>query len=151
MTSPARDLALLPPIVGGRYEPLAKIASGGMATVYLARARTGAGFDKLVALKCVHPHMAEDAAFVEMFLDEARIASRREGRVDRRGARRRIDRHGSNERGADGLRGEAHAARRDGADRASAEAYGDVGGDRARGPFAGRRRGRGARAPGERR
>ncbi len=79
MAEPSRapdGLAMLPARVGGRYEPLAKIAAGGMATVYLARASTGVGFGKLVALKCVHPHMADQPEFVNMFLDEARIASR---------------------------------------------------------------------------
>ncbi|MDQ3035412.1 MAG: serine/threonine protein kinase, partial [Myxococcota bacterium] len=60
----------------GRYEMGAEIASGGMATVYLARMSGAAGFEKFVALKRVHPHLATDPAFVEMFLDEARIASR---------------------------------------------------------------------------
>lgn len=60
----------------GRYEIHAEIASGGMATVYLARLTGPAGFDKLVALKCVHPHLAKDRQFIEMFLDEARLVSR---------------------------------------------------------------------------
>ncbi len=60
----------------GRYEMGAEIASGGMATVYLARMSGAAGFEKLVALKRVHPHLAKEDAFVDMFLDEARIASR---------------------------------------------------------------------------
>ncbi len=60
----------------GRYEICAKLASGGMATVYLARATGPAGFDKLVALKVVHPRLATQSEFIEMFLDEARIASR---------------------------------------------------------------------------
>ncbi|HEY8432973.1 MAG TPA: serine/threonine-protein kinase, partial [Sandaracinaceae bacterium] len=60
----------------GRYEMGAEIASGGMATVYLARMSGAAGFEKLVALKRVHPHLAKEPAFVDMFLDEARIASR---------------------------------------------------------------------------
>ncbi len=60
----------------GRYEMGAEIASGGMATVYLARASGPSGFEKLVALKRVHPHLAKEEAFVDMFLDEARIASR---------------------------------------------------------------------------
>ena len=65
-----------PQLIAGRYQLLAKIASGGMATVYLARSTTGAGFGKLVALKCVHPHLADQPDYVKMFLDEARIASR---------------------------------------------------------------------------
>ncbi|MGE3636051.1 MAG: serine/threonine protein kinase, partial [Sandaracinaceae bacterium] len=60
----------------GRYEVGASIASGGMATVYLARMSGPSGFEKLVALKRVHPHLAREPAFVEMFLDEAKIASR---------------------------------------------------------------------------
>jgi serine/threonine-protein kinase len=47
-----------------------------MGTVYLARATGPLGFDKLVALKVVHPHLARERAFIHMFLDEARIASR---------------------------------------------------------------------------
>lgn len=69
------DAAALPARLG-RYEVGAAIASGGMATVYLARMSGPAGFEKLVALKRVHPHLAQEPAFVEMFLDEARIASR---------------------------------------------------------------------------
>jgi len=59
----------------GRYRLCFELASGGMATVYLARAEGPAGFEKLVALKRIHPHLARDRKFVDMFLDEARIAS----------------------------------------------------------------------------
>src|SRR3954470_23534731 len=47
-----------------------------MATLYLARRHGAAGFSRLVALKMIHPHMVEQPAFVEMFVDEARICSR---------------------------------------------------------------------------
>jgi serine/threonine-protein kinase len=47
-----------------------------MASVYLARAEGSPGFEKLVALKRIHPHLADEKDYVEMFLDEARIASR---------------------------------------------------------------------------
>ncbi|MGE0791159.1 MAG: serine/threonine protein kinase [Sandaracinaceae bacterium] len=60
----------------GRYRLMFQLAAGGMATVYLARAEGPSGFDKLVALKRIHPHLAQDRAYVDMFLDEARIASR---------------------------------------------------------------------------
>ena len=60
----------------GRYRLCFELASGGMATVYLARAEGPAGFEKLVALKRIHPHLAKETEFVEMFLDEARLASR---------------------------------------------------------------------------
>ena len=59
----------------GRYEPLFRIASGGMAEVYAARIRGEAGFQKLVAVKRMHPHLATDASFVDMFLNEARLAA----------------------------------------------------------------------------
>ncbi len=60
----------------GRYRLCYRIASGGMASMYLARAHGPGGYEKLVALKRIHPHLAEHQAFVEMFLDEARIAAR---------------------------------------------------------------------------
>ena len=59
----------------GRYEPLFRIASGGMAEVFAARIRGEAGFQKLVAVKRMHPHMASDQSFVDMFLNEARLAA----------------------------------------------------------------------------
>ena len=71
--APARDL------VGrklGRYEVLAQLAAGGMATVYVARAQGVAGFERLVAIKVLHPHLAHDDEFISMFLDEARLAAR---------------------------------------------------------------------------
>jgi serine/threonine protein kinase len=60
----------------GRYELIHRLAHGGMATVYLGRAKGKAGFEKVVAVKVIHPHLANEAEFVGMFLDEARIAAR---------------------------------------------------------------------------
>ncbi|MCS6898340.1 MAG: serine/threonine-protein kinase [Myxococcales bacterium] len=60
----------------GRYEILAEIASGGMATVYLGRLVTAPGFERQVAIKKLHPHLERQKDFVEMFLDEARIVAR---------------------------------------------------------------------------
>ena len=60
----------------GRYQLCFELASGGMASVYLARAEGAPGFQKLVALKRIHPHLAHEKEYVEMFLDEARIAAR---------------------------------------------------------------------------
>ncbi|MBN2357916.1 MAG: serine/threonine protein kinase [Deltaproteobacteria bacterium] len=60
----------------GRYQLLTELASGGMATLYLARASGPAGFEKLVAIKRIHPHLSHERVFLEMFLDEARIAAR---------------------------------------------------------------------------
>jgi len=59
----------------GKYEILRKIATGGMAELYLARARGTAGFEKLVVLKRILPQVAADPEFVQMFLDEARLSS----------------------------------------------------------------------------
>ena len=59
----------------GRYELLVPIARGGMARVWAARLNGQRGFQKLVALKTILPHLAEEPEFERMFLDEARIAS----------------------------------------------------------------------------
>ncbi|HEY1956318.1 MAG TPA: serine/threonine-protein kinase [Polyangiaceae bacterium] len=56
----------------GQYELLLDLASGGMATVYLARALDR---DLIVALKRPHKHLASDKMFLTMLLDEARVAS----------------------------------------------------------------------------
>ena len=60
----------------GRYEVLARLASGGMAGVYVARALGVAGFERLFAVKVLHPHLAHEQEFITMFLDEARLAAR---------------------------------------------------------------------------
>lgn len=63
-------------LVDGRYEVVSRIARGGMATVYLAVDRR---LDRDVALKVMHPHLAEGGAgsdFVARFRREARAAAR---------------------------------------------------------------------------
>jgi len=60
----------------GRYELLYPYAQGGMATVWIARVQGKHGFEKLVAVKTILPHLASDEDFRTMFLDEASIASR---------------------------------------------------------------------------
>ena len=59
----------------GRYELLVPIARGGMARVWAARLNGQRGFQKLVAIKVILPHLADEPEFERMFLDEARIAS----------------------------------------------------------------------------
>ena len=58
-----------------RYELIGELASGGMATVYLARLAGVGGFQRFVAIKRLHPHLAGEEEFIEMFLDEARLAA----------------------------------------------------------------------------
>lgn len=58
---------------GHDYTVIRRIASGGMAELYVGRARGVGGAERLVALKRVLPEFARDERFVEMFLDEARI------------------------------------------------------------------------------
>ncbi|MDB5221219.1 MAG: protein kinase, partial [Myxococcaceae bacterium] len=62
--------------IGGRYALCGEIASGGMATVHLARQVGAAGFARIVAIKRLHERYARDPEFVAMFLDEARIVAR---------------------------------------------------------------------------
>ena len=47
-----------------------------MATVYLGRISGAGGFQRFVAIKRLHPHLAREPEFVQMFLDEARLAAR---------------------------------------------------------------------------
>jgi serine/threonine protein kinase len=61
--------------VVGKYEIMRRLAVGGMAEIYLARITGAAGFEKLVVLKRILPSVAEDPTFVNMFLDEARLAA----------------------------------------------------------------------------
>ncbi|MEO8841696.1 MAG: protein kinase [Kofleriaceae bacterium] len=59
----------------GRYELITRIGQGGMAEVQLALQRGPAGFEKLVVVKLVHAELATQKAFVDMLLDEARVAA----------------------------------------------------------------------------
>jgi serine/threonine-protein kinase len=58
------------------FEIVAPLRVGGMATLYLGRKQGVAGFAKLVAIKVVHPHLARQAQFGQMFVDEALISAR---------------------------------------------------------------------------
>lgn len=59
----------------GKYRVLRKIASGGMAEVYLCLLPGEEGFRKRVALKVVHPRLADDPRFRDLLAREARIAA----------------------------------------------------------------------------
>jgi predicted Ser/Thr protein kinase len=60
----------------GKYRVIAELARGGMGVVYLGIARGPGGFRKILVLKVLKPELAEQPAFVAMFLDEARLAAR---------------------------------------------------------------------------
>ena len=64
----------VPPEAFGKYELLERIASGGMAEVYRARARGVAGFEKILVIKKLAERLASNKEFTELFIDEARIA-----------------------------------------------------------------------------
>ncbi len=62
------------PVRFGKYLLLERLSIGGMAEVFLAKTFGIEGFAKLVAIKRILPAMADDADFVQMFIDEAKIA-----------------------------------------------------------------------------
>ncbi len=83
LRGPARPDRLGPEVLPHLSQPLSKfgdyflvkkIATGGMAEIYLARTRTAQGPEKYVALKMIHPRYMEEASFHNMILEEARIA-----------------------------------------------------------------------------
>jgi eukaryotic-like serine/threonine-protein kinase len=59
----------------GPYELRLELGAGGMATVYLARRDSEHGLGRMVAVKLIHPHLANDREFIDMFMDEAELAS----------------------------------------------------------------------------
>src|SRR5688572_19238494 len=59
----------------GQYVLLEKIATGGMAEVWKARKRGEEGFQKTVAIKKILPHLSDNQEFIEMFIDEAKLAA----------------------------------------------------------------------------
>ena len=77
--------ALRPPVHGpefplnqitqfGPYKLIERISVGGMAEVYKASEQGVEGFERIVAVKRILPHIAEDDEFITMFKDEAKIA-----------------------------------------------------------------------------
>jgi serine/threonine protein kinase len=58
----------------GPYQLVKRIAFGGMAEIHLAKTSGIGGFEKLLALKVIHPKYSEDQEFIDMLIDEAKIA-----------------------------------------------------------------------------
>ena len=59
----------------GKYTLLNRIAVGGMAEIFLARQAGVEGFEKIICLKRIRPHLSSQPAFVQMFLNEAKLAA----------------------------------------------------------------------------
>ncbi|MFH1175912.1 MAG: TonB family protein [Acidobacteriota bacterium] len=59
----------------GQYELIETISAGGMAEVFKARMRGVEGFQKIVAIKRILPHLTDNDEFVTMFIDEAKLAA----------------------------------------------------------------------------
>ncbi len=59
----------------GRFQIIGRLATGGMAEVYLALSGELPGFRTLIVVKRILPHLASNSQFIRMFLDEARLAA----------------------------------------------------------------------------
>ena len=59
----------------GKYTLLRRMATGGMAEIFLALQRSVAGFEKLIVIKRILPAMNQDKGFIDMLLHEARVAA----------------------------------------------------------------------------
>lgn len=59
----------------GKYSLLDRIAVGGMAEIFLARQAGLEGFEKLIVIKRIRPHLSKQPNFVKMFLNEAKLAA----------------------------------------------------------------------------
>ena len=59
-------------LIDGRYQLISQIAQGGMASIYSA---IDTRLDRKVAVKIMHPHLAQDEAFVNRFIREAKAAA----------------------------------------------------------------------------
>lgn len=74
--APATSTPLIAPGARvGKYEIVQRLACGGMAEIYLARASGIHGFEKYIVLKRILPQYASNEDFIRMFLKEARVAA----------------------------------------------------------------------------
>ncbi|MBX3270026.1 MAG: protein kinase [Sandaracinaceae bacterium] len=62
------------PVVYGKYQLLDLLARGGMAEVFRAKSHGVEGFEKILVIKRILPELSENPRFVEMFINEAKIA-----------------------------------------------------------------------------
>jgi len=62
-------------LVGGKYELIEQAGRGGMAVVWRATLSGAGGFERTVAVKQMHPHLADTQNYIDMFFEEARIGA----------------------------------------------------------------------------
>jgi eukaryotic-like serine/threonine-protein kinase len=62
------------PVLYGKYQLLEQLARGGMAEVFKAKAHGVEGFEKVLVIKRILPELSQNPRFVEMFINEAKIA-----------------------------------------------------------------------------
>ena len=67
------------PMRFGKYTLMRKLAVGGMAELFLALQKSVAGFEKLIVVKRVLPHLVKDESFIEMLLARLRRAKDDDG------------------------------------------------------------------------
>ena len=77
-TLPAQSpiMAATEPSGGNKYQFLEKIATGGMAEVWKGKLVGEKGFEKIVAIKKILPHLSANEEFITMFTDEAKVAAK---------------------------------------------------------------------------
>jgi tetratricopeptide (TPR) repeat protein/tRNA A-37 threonylcarbamoyl transferase component Bud32 len=68
-------MAKVQPVQFGKYVLLDKVATGGMAELYRAKITGIQGFEKLIAIKRILPHLATQEELVRSFIDEAKLAA----------------------------------------------------------------------------
>jgi serine/threonine protein kinase len=69
--------SLLPePIQFGKYSLFERIGRGGMAEVFKGRIQGPAGFERVFVVKRILPHLSDDATFIRMFVEEAKLSAR---------------------------------------------------------------------------
>lgn len=71
----AKSMATFQPQKFGKYQLLDKIATGGMAELYRAKLTGAEGFEKLIAIKKILPHLSGEGELVKAFIDEAKLAA----------------------------------------------------------------------------
>ena len=72
---PARDAGTWRDDVYGPYRLLDRVAVGGMAEVFKAKRSGVEGFEKIVAVKRILPHLSDNKEFVDMFVNEAKMVA----------------------------------------------------------------------------